>query len=173
MVILDGILVSIMKTKTVILTVLSCAWVVLLVGLGIYTFNTPRAWVASALGVQEPAAAVVGGLQTGVASAPSVANGASSAASTTDTAASSTVDTTAVSTTDTTGTVPMKTVYQYKLLSGVAPCKLNQLGADGWHPVQFGGTLVSTYGGDNDCKKFSITDSLDWVLLQKEVSVPQ
>ncbi len=59
------------------------------------------------------------------------------------------------------------TTYQFKTLVQVDQCTLNKLGAQGWHPIQFGGSLVVTSGFDEVCKKPGLYQSLDWVLMEK------
>ncbi len=144
-----------------VLTALSCLWLVLFAGIIVYTFPAPRQWVLRALALKEmsrsnAAGAVVAlqAIQNG--SVTSTDQGMSLSSSSSDTSGG------AVTTTST-------TTYQYKLLESVDTCSLNRLGAQGWHTLQFGGTLVSSYGYDETCKKGGIYDTLDWVLLERVV----
>ncbi len=59
--------------------------------------------------------------------------------------------------------------YQYKIVESADPCTLNKLGAQGWHPTQFGGTLQLATGMDETCKKSGNFQSLDWAFFEKEV----
>lgn len=144
--------------KTVAITVLCCVWVVVALGVGIYTFDTPRIWVEHLLSGQEAAVAT-----------------ANLAATTVVTSTAAVIATSSVSQDTSSAAAPLigqRTTYEYKILTGVTACKLTLLGADGWHPIEFGGTLVSEgYDSASECRKLGLVNSLDWVLLERP-SVP-
>ncbi|MFI5260265.1 MAG: hypothetical protein ACHQU0_00490 [Candidatus Paceibacteria bacterium] len=115
-------------------------------------FDTPRAWMVHLLSVKEAPLAAVAAANLD-----------------TNTTVSSTTETATSSLSQDAPPLPTpRTTYEYKLLtSGVTACQLTVLGADGWHAIQFGGTLMTGYDPEAACRKFGAVDSLDWVLLER------
>ncbi len=114
----------------------------------VYNFQTPRQWALTTLSQKENASSHVASALTGFDS-------------TRQTKAPLAPEVPGEATTTTPAT------YQYKVIENVDPCTLNKLGAQGWHAVQFGGTLVQTAGRDENCLRSGLFSSLDWALFEK------
>lgn len=81
---------------------------------------------------------------------------------------STTTSISAVSASTTTSAITAPKKYEYKLLRDVDLCTLNKLGSQSWQAFQFGGTLETVYGYDEDCKNGKMYDTLDWVLFSRD-----
>lgn len=138
--------------KPAILAVLSCVWIFGVAVATVYLFPAPRAWAVHVLTgetVVQPRA-----LQASVATA------LMSAASSSSVADPNAADTTTPQTPPT---------YQYKIVQSVDPCLLNQLGASGWVPLTYGGTLVLASGKDETCAHAGTFGSLDWAVFERPI----
>lgn len=145
--------------KTVVVTVLCCLWLVVLIVAGVYVFDAPRTWVVRALSMQDAPLAAVAAATTATSTRNSPA----------DATASSSQSSSAAAAPD----ISPRTTYEYQLLNGVTACKLTQLGADGWHPIEYGGTLVTGYDGSAACRNLGTVDALDWALLERPTTPAQ